>query len=1148
MDPAAEVSHRMLGAASPPPAEEAAGVEIAQFGVPAAAGEAENPPAVSPLLTEGNGDAVLAKRQDAAAPAAGEANMEVDDAPLSSKGAERQAATESKAELDGVSLLEKQQDVVAPAVTESKMEVDGISASEKEHAAAVVAPSDVRMEDPVAEVSHRMLGGVEIAQVGVPAMVGEAENNPAVPPLLTEGNEDAVLDKQHGRAAPTVSRANMDVDEAPSPQGKANGCGVLMKRQDVTAPTVTESKMEVDDSSATKQEHAMAVAPSEARMEEGGNREDHQHPNTSDGGPPAKENEEGGCFVGRYISRRPSGDGATRLGKVASYDASIGLYNVVFEDGQGDEFALPQLRELLMDDENGASAMKVSRRKRKLDPLVSTGSVKQAKGPPSTRQRVDACEVPARPDVTQQTGCDPDLSGNVKPSSNSSDFAKALPAELDLLVSPGTVKQAKGPPTTRQRVDACEVPARPDVSQQTVCDPDLSANAKSSSNPTDFAKELPAELSPPLQGPELPPSSADPPAKDNEEGGCFVGRYITRSALGDGATRLGKVASYDASIGVYNVVFEDGQGEDLALPQLRELLMDDDNGASAMKVSRRKRKLDLLVSTGTVKQAKGPPSTRQRVDACEMPARPDVTQQAGCDLDLSGNVKPSSNSSDLAKALPAELDLLVSPGTVKQAKGPPTTRQRVDACEVPARPDASQQTVCDLDLSGTVKPSSNSSDFAKALPAELDLLVSPGTVKQAKGPPTTRQRVDACEVLARPDASQQTVCDPDPANAKSSSNPTDFAKELPAELSPPLQGPELPPSSADIAVPEESISHLFSVYTFLRSFNVQLFLSPFGLDDFVASINCTVQNTLLDAVHVSLLRALRRHLETKSSRGSELASNCLRYLESNIRSVAFSPSWVKLLDDWPVESPAPSAGTSHPAAYQKRGTGGRRGRKRSLATESAAVTDNGKSWKKVVKQRIAGNCHNECTVRSVGGKGGNGTSTLICKLCIQKRSLILTNYSTNARHILPQKKSTGQLPVSAPKIVFKVSSSISAEPAVTDQAQPIAKAEVHPVAKPWSSFSVAALRARPKIEGKKSKSEKKRKTREIKYFGLSWRKNSNDNRGSDFRANDVILKCKDGMRSAIKPTCCLCKKSYVRIFYMSVASNVKLGFMVMPCD
>jgi hypothetical protein len=238
-----------------------------------------------------------------------------------------------------------------------------------------------------------------------------------------------------------------------------------------------------------------------------------------------------------------------------------------------------------------------------------------------------------------------------------------------------------------------------------------------------------------------------------KEGECLVGRYISsRSASDDGPIRLGKVASYDGSAGVYNVLFEDGQGEELGLAQLREVLMDDENGASGMKVSCRKRKLDLLVSPGTtVKQAKGPPSTRQRVDAREMPARPDVLQQTGCDPDLSGNAKSSSNSSDFTKASPA----------------------------VPC---------------------------------------------------------------------------------------------------PPVKGPELPPSSADIAVPEESISHLFSVYNFLRSFSVQLFLSPFGLDDFVASINCTVQNTLLDAVHVSLLGALRRHLETKSSHGSERASSCLKYV------------------------------------------------------------------------------------------------------------------------------------------------------------------------------------------------------------------------------------------------------------------------------
>jgi hypothetical protein len=149
---------------------------------------------------------------------------------------------------------------------------------------------------------------------------------------------------------------------------------------------------------------------------------------------------------------------------------------------------------------------------------------------------------------------------------------------------------------------------------------------------------------------------------------------------------------------------------------------------------------------------------------------------------------------------------------------------------------------------------------------KLDLVVSSGSA--VKGPPATRQKVDA---------SQQSGSGSDASeDLESSSNSSDSAKELPAEPSPPVQAPELPPSSGDIDVPEESVSHLLSVYNFLRSFSVQLFLSPFGLDDFVASINCSGQSTLLDAVHVSLLRALRRHLETKSSDGSELASNCLK--------------------------------------------------------------------------------------------------------------------------------------------------------------------------------------------------------------------------------------------------------------------------------
>ncbi|XP_028808128.1 DDT domain-containing protein PTM [Neltuma alba] len=111
-------------------------------------------------------------------------------------------------------------------------------------------------------------------------------------------------------------------------------------------------------------------------------------------------------------------------------------------------------------------------------------------------------------------------------------------------------------------------------------------------------------------------------------------------------------------------------------------------------------------------------------------------------------------------------------------------------------------------------------------------------------------------------------------DAHSSSDERDSTSdaEIPS-LPPPLQ---LPPSSGTIGVPEPYVSHLLAVYGFLRSFSIRLFLSPFSLDDFVGSLNCQVSNTLFDSIHVSLMRALRRHLEALSSEGSEHASKCLR--------------------------------------------------------------------------------------------------------------------------------------------------------------------------------------------------------------------------------------------------------------------------------
>jgi hypothetical protein len=61
---------------------------------------------------------------------------------------------------------------------------------------------------------------------------------------------------------------------------------------------------------------------------------------------------------------------------------------------------------------------------------------------------------------------------------------------------------------------------------------------------------------------------------------------------------------------------------------------------------------------------------------------------------------------------------------------------------------------------------------------------------------------------------------------------------------------------------------------------------------------------------------------------------CPMQLESNIRGVAFSESWLKPIDDWHVVSPGVSVGASCPAAYLKRRADGRQHIKHSLASES----------------------------------------------------------------------------------------------------------------------------------------------------------------------------------------------------------------------
>ncbi|KAH9624079.1 hypothetical protein KSS87_004881 [Heliosperma pusillum] len=109
---------------------------------------------------------------------------------------------------------------------------------------------------------------------------------------------------------------------------------------------------------------------------------------------------------------------------------------------------------------------------------------------------------------------------------------------------------------------------------------------------------------------------------------------------------------------------------------------------------------------------------------------------------------------------------------------------------------------------------------------------------------------------------------------------------------PAILPPELPPSSGTIGVPEEYVPHLFSVHGFLRTFSVHLFLSPFTLDDLVGCLKCTTPNTLLDAIHVALLRVLRRHLESLASEGSQLASKCMRSIDWSLLDILTWPVYL----------------------------------------------------------------------------------------------------------------------------------------------------------------------------------------------------------------------------------------------------------------
>ncbi|KAH6789820.1 hypothetical protein C2S51_004826 [Perilla frutescens var. frutescens] len=164
---------------------------------------------------------------------------------------------------------------------------------------------------------------------------------------------------------------------------------------------------------------------------------------------------------------------------------------------------------------------------------------------------------------------------------------------------------------------------------------------------------------------------------------------------------------------------------------------------------------------------------------------------------------------------------------------------------------------------------------------KVENTLEPENVNQVESSLLSDQRNGeaAANIVAENHDNDNSDADADSSNDSCEDTPEQDNSLDSAPFVPP---PELPPSSGHIGIPEEYVSHLLSVHSFLRSFSVPLFLYPFGLDDFVGALKCSVANTLLDSIHVALLHVLKRHIERLSSEGSELALKCMRCLDWNL--------------------------------------------------------------------------------------------------------------------------------------------------------------------------------------------------------------------------------------------------------------------------
>ncbi|KAF2924317.1 DDT domain-containing protein PTM [Oryza sativa Japonica Group] len=335
----------------------------------------------------------------------------------------------------------------------------------------------------------------------------------------------------------------------------------------------------------------------------------------------------------------------------------------------------------------------------------------------------------------------------------------------------------------------------------------------------------------------------------------LVGRAVRKEFPGFGVFD-GVVESYDAEAGYFRVMYEDGDSEEVELGEVVGLLV----GGSPVGVEMAH---PLPLTPGRR------PKKRRRGD-----------EEGGVGVGAVVAMEVDS----VVLAVPAGGAEPASPVVVVEG----SSRDEVDG-DVVSEMAEKRRRVVSPGPESSGKPLRRSARQAKAAArvAEMEAAAAVAAAAEAEAAAAAMAEAEAEAAVTPPQSGSKRK------RASGAGRYRSVAKDLEkaaVERLPPK--PELPPSSQSLDLEGLPALDVFQVYSCLRSFSRQLFLSPFLLETFVAALRCIYVNPLIDWVHFSLLRAMKSHLEDLANEGDPPAMHCIRNLNWELLDLATWPIYL----------------------------------------------------------------------------------------------------------------------------------------------------------------------------------------------------------------------------------------------------------------